>query len=241
MSEWINNYGNRPTGCLPRVTKPGDVCGLAGERLDEVIPWQEWDAKLDEIGGEVDFSDCVGEIYDQNGYGSCAWESTTKAGEVACRLAGMDTPLLNAWFGYGIAVNWRGGPRIGTNIDSNLVQAMRTGLGPASLWPRSQGPNRKPTPDVYEEALRYRPIEAWDCVNINEVGTCLQKRVPVVIGWKGHSELLVGLKKGKIVKVCGSYGNAYYGGSGYHDERVDQINFDYGAFAIRAMVDRAME
>lgn len=241
MNDWIDSYGDRPTGCLPRAFAPGTVCGMAMDKLDEVIPRSRWDEELAKMpGGVVDMEDCVGEYYDQNGFGSCAWESTTKAIEAASRLQGMTTSGLNPWFGYGIAVNWRGGPRVGTSIDENLQQAMRLGVASAEIWPRSEGPNRRPPEVVYTDALRYRPTEAFDCVNVAEVATCLLKRWPVVIGWNGHSELLIGLKPGGIVKVCGSYGSSYYNGKGWHDEDIDRIDFDYGAFAVRAVVDRKL-
>lgn len=241
MSDWISSYGERPTGCLERAFDPGTVCGLAADKLDEVIPRIRWDVELAKIpGGEVDLWDCVGEVYDQDGFGSCAWESTTKGIEIASRLAGMATATLNPWFAYGIAVRWRGGPMVGTNIDSNLEQAMRLGVASAEIWPRSEGPNRRPPEEVYTDALRYRVIESDDCTNVAEVATELIKRRPVVIGWNGHSEVLVGLRQGGIVKVCGSYGPTYYNGKPWHYESIDAIQFKYGAFAIRAVVDRKL-
>jgi hypothetical protein len=233
----IHNNGIwRPTGCLPRRSKMGAVCSVAAEKLDVVIPRQEWDALLKDLpGGCVDMTDRIGVHYDQNGFGSCAWEGTTKALEIASRFAGQDTDELNAWFGYGITVNFRGGPYVGTSIDQNLVKIREIGAPSVAVWPRSHGPNKKPSPEAYADALQHRIDEALDCANINEVGTCLLKHHPVVIGWNGHCEVLAGLKPGGIVTVCGSYGAKYYGGKGIHEERIDKINFKYGAFAVRTV------
>lgn len=238
MNEWIENYGDRPTGYLPRTKDPGTVCALAADRLSEVYARKNWDALLAEVGGEVDFSDCCHGNYDQNGFGSCGEESLHKAIEAACRLAGQVTPELNPWWGYGIRVRWRGGPNVGTDIDGNLALAMTDGCCPADIWPRSKGPNVRPPEETYAEAKRFIVDEAYDCTNVEEVWTCLYKRWPCVIGWRGHAECLVGLQPGGRVKVWGSYGPTYYGGKGWHIESIDAIDFRYGAVAIRTVVDR---
>lgn len=236
--DYISNYGtDRPTGCLPRLYEFATVCAAALDDLDEVYEETDWDRLLDAVGGEIDFGDCIGTFYDQDGYGSCAHASLNKAAEIALRQAGVDAPELNHWWSYGIAVNWRGGPRVGTNIDQNLLQVLDKGMCPVSLWPYSKGPNSRPPVETYEEAKRFRPVKASDCSSVEEVWTCLYKRWPVVIGWNGHSECLVGLRKNRTVKVCGSYGPTYYGGQGYHYEKIDRIEFGYGAFAIQVMPD----
>jgi hypothetical protein len=228
----------RPTGCLVRKTEFGKCCAVARERLQDIVQPSDWDDILAIMpGGCVDFSDVIGEIYDQNGYGSCAMESWTKGIEVAGRLAGYEVPTLNPWFGYGIAVDWRGGPRVGTAIDENFTLLQRVGACPASVWPRSKGPNKKPSDEAYAAALDHCPIEGDDCENIAEVGSELLERHPVIIGWHGHSELLIGLKPGQIVKVCGSYGSSHYNGSGFHDEPISAIDFQYGAIALRTVTD----
>lgn len=230
----------RATGCLPRKSKPGTVCSLAKDKL-EVIPRAEWDSILAGLpNGCIDFSDRIGEFYDQDGYGSCAMESWHKAVETILRLihgADVIVPKFNPWFAYGIAVNWRGGPRVGTSIDENFTLLQKIGCCPEDIWGRGMGPNKKPSAEAYAAAEKYKPLEGLDCENVDEVGTALIKTRPVVVGWNGHSELLVGLKPGGIVKVCGSYGSDYYNGSGFHEKRVSDINFGYGAIALQTAVD----
>ncbi len=235
-SNWLQIPDGAATGCLPRTSKFGEVCSIAREKID-IIPMEDWDAELAKLpGGMIDMSDCVGEIYNQNPYGSCAFESTTKAIEVVGRFAGYDMPTLNAWFGYGIAVGWRGGARVGTNIDENIKRLNKYGAASEAIWPRSKGPNTKPSADAYADALKYRTLEWMDCENIAEVGSCLLKRHPVAIGWNSHSELLIGLLPGRIVRVAGSYGPNWRN-KGYHDEPISRIDFRYGALALRAIAD----
>ena len=223
---------DRPTGCLLRTTKLGECCSLAKDKLRTIIAPEDWDAELAKLpGGCIDMSDVVFSHYDQNGYGSCAMESWHKGVEVAYRAAGYDCPEFNPWFAYGIAVNWRGGPRTGTSIDENFTLLSKIGCCPASVWPRSTGPNKKASNDAYAAALNYRPLEGGDCANIAEVGSSLFERHPVIIGWSGHSELLVGLLPGRKVRVCGN------DGSGFHDEPISAIDFQYGAIALRTTTD----
>jgi hypothetical protein len=233
----------RATGCLRRKTRFGDCCSLASEKLQNIIDPEDWDAELAKLpGGCIDLSDCIGEFYDQNGYGSCGMESWNKAVEVVLRAAGYeDVPTFNPWFTYGIAVNWRGGARVGTSIDENFTLLQKTGVCPADVWPRSQGPNKKPSDEAYAAALNYKPIEGLDCSKVADVGSGLFERHPVVIGWNGHSELLVGLFPGKKVRVCGSYGSDYYGGKGYHDEPISKIDFGYGAIILRTVSDQGLQ
>lgn len=224
-------------GCLPRKSDVGQLCAVASSKLATISP-NEWDDILKTMdGGCVDLSAYVGEIYYQNGHGSCAHESWNKAIEIVYRMAGFEVPTFNPWFSYGIAVNWRGGPRVGTSIDENLTLLRKVGVCPANVWSREQGPNKKPSAEAYAAAEKYKPLEALDCENIADVGTALLRRHPVVIGWSGHSEVLVGLLPGKRVRVCGSYGSKYYKGSGFHDEPISNVDFRYGAIILRTVTD----
>lgn len=236
-SDWLQIPEGRATGCLPRTTKVGELCSIARDRIPIIEP-EDWDAELAKLpGGCIDLSEWVGEVYDQDGFGSCAFESSTKAIEVVARFCGYDTPTLNPWFGYGIAVGWRGGPYVGTAIDENVKRLQNVGAASEAVWPRKKGPNAKPSAEAYENALRYRIAEALDCPNIPEVGSALFRRRPVMVGWQKHSELLVGLLPGRRVRVCGSYGPNWRNG-GFHDEPIERIDFRYGAFCVYTVVDR---
>lgn len=231
------------TGCNRRTTRFGECCSLAAEKLNTIISPEDWDAELAKLpDGMIDMSDCIGEWYSQNGYGSCAMESWNKAVEVVLRAAGYkNVPTFNPWFTYGIQVNWRGGARVGTSIDENFTLLQKIGCCPADVWPRTEGPNKKPSAEAYAAALNYKPIEGLDCSSIADIGSALFERHPVVIGWNGHSELLVGLLPGKKVRVCGSYGATYYGGKGWHDEPVSLVDFGYGAIVLRTASDLGLQ
>lgn len=236
---WLNVPKGCATGCLPRISKPGGICSLAGERFKTIYEVEDWDAELAKRpNGEINLLDLIEEPYDQNGAGSCAKESPVHGMEIVGRGTGMKTPRLNPWFSYGIATNWRGGPRVGTNIDANLVRLRDVGCASEAVWPRSMGYKKRPSEEAYADALLYRYDEVYDCTRLAHAGTSLLDGFPVVVGWSGHSELLVGLKPGGIGIVLNSYG-AKWGpfGNGTHLVPLTRIDWQYGAWAPRTLKD----
>jgi hypothetical protein len=75
--------------------------------------------------------------------------------------------------------------------------------------------------------------------SIAEVGTALLLGFPVVIGWSSHSEVMVDLLPGQKAVVVNSWSTGW-GDKGVHVEPLSRINWKYGAFAVRTIVDRGI-
>lgn len=211
-------------GCLPRRSRPGEVCPLFGERID-VIPEGDWPDLIEEI----DLAPHVWQILDQDGVGSCATESTTQAVMATREFRGQERVLLNPWFMYHTTSGGRDG---GSNIDDNLVFARDKGIVPESVWPRSKGWRAKPSAEAYDAALAYRIEEFYDISNVAEFGTALLLGFPVVFGYPGHSILGVSLKTVDIIKYANSW-RPDWGDNGFGTCRFRDVVWGYGAWAVR--------
>ena len=215
----------KKTGCLPRKTRMGEPCGLFGEKVT-VIPIGEWATLLPNI----ELRSCVRKIKDQNGFGSCATESTTQALEIVRQLEGQPWTELNPLFVYHTT---SGGTDRGSSIDENLAFARDYGIAPESVWPRSKGWSAKPSAEAKAAAMEYRIMEFYDIASIAEAGTALLLGYPVVFGWQGHSCVLVQLLSTTTALYANSWG--IYSGSdqGFDTINLSSINFGYGMFACR--------
>jgi len=211
-----------------------------------VIPRGEWDEILEgrttretELNGRAD----VIKIHDQGSTGSCATESTSQAIEVLGVRSGYDWEELNPWSIYRVT---SGGSDRGSNIDDNLEFAREVGVLPTSYFPRYDDNgkiinrwNAKPPAGWEEVAAKYRIIEWWDMTTVDEVGTALLLGYPVVVGWSSHSEVMVDLLPGEKAMVANSW-STEWGDAGFHTEPLSKINWGYGAFAVRTIVDRGI-
>lgn len=225
MSKLIIPNGKK-TGCLPRTSRPGEVCPLFREYID-VIPQEEWK----EYVGKIDLRDHVNHIKDQDGVGSCATESTAQGVEVSRDFAGFEWVRLNPWFIY---YHTSGGTDRGSSIDDNLRFVRENGVVPESVWPRSKGWRTKPSEEAYEAALNFTIEEFFDLSSIAEAGTALLKGFPVVFGWEGHSVLYTSV----ITRRKGEYANSWdsdWGDEGFGELAFSEVNWQYGAFAIRTV------
>lgn len=245
MSEqdWLTPPPGFVKGCLPRVSKPGAMAPLFAEHI-KVIPPQEWDGILrarvdrgEQLSGRAD----VEKIKTQDGIGSCAREATDQAIEVIARRAGYDFVEFNPWPMYLLA---SGGRDRGSSIDENLRLARDVGAVPCSFFPRYDergrivNPWNKEPPDGWREvAAQYRIDEWYDATSIAEVGTGLLLDFVAVIGWSSHAECMVNLFGGQKADVANSW-DVDWGDQGFHVEPLSRINWNYGAFLIRTVVDR---
>lgn len=232
MSElWLDVPPGKAMGCLPRDSKPGDLAPLMADQFD-TIPRGEWDG----LCGKIDLDSCVNVVFDQDGVGSCATESTTQGVQVVAEFTGYEFEQLNPWSIYRVT---SGGTDRGSNIDRNLEFARDVGILPESYWPRSKGWRAAP-PDGWEEvAAKYRIQEWYDLTTIEEVGTALLLGFPCVVGWSSHSELIVDLLPGEKGLVVNSWAPTW-GDNGRHVVPLSKVNWGYGAYAIRSVVDRGI-
>jgi len=223
----------RLAGCLPRKTRPGQLCPLWSEHFDEMT-----DAELAEFVGKTSLRNHVKTVLDQDGYGSCATESSTQSVMVDRAVRGLPHVVLNAWFVYRVT---SGGRDSGSSIDENLGFIRENGIAPENLHPRSLGPFAKPSHEAIQAALDYRIKEFWDVTTVRQMRTALAKGFGVVWGSNGHSVLKVadlGPEKGLDV-------NSWAPGWGDHGFGVwapySSINWAYGCWAIRVAAPSGAE
>lgn len=219
---------NTKPGCLPRKFNPGELFPMASEKIT-LIDRADW-ARL--AKDNLQMKPFVKVILDQNGYGSCATESTTGA-VMACRaFAGLPHVLLNPLSIYSTT---SGGRDSGSSIDVNLDFAQKYGICPELAWPRSNGWRTKPTADAMKAALDFRIEEVYDISTIEEMVSALLTGFCVVYGANGHSVLKVqhldetqGLDANSWATTWGDKGFGVWA-------KYRAINWAYGAFAVRSV------
>lgn len=171
-------------------------------------------------------------ILDQDGVGSCAWETVAQTIMTSRALSGQPFELLAPWYGY----QYTNSRDNGSSIDGNLKVVMDRGLAPMRLHPRSRGWRAAPTDEAQREALRYRPLEIFDITNDREFKSALLQRFIVAYGRSGHAITAVELEDFDTICYANSWGN--WGDNGFGHERLSRsVNYGYGCWAIRSTVD----
>jgi len=220
----------RVPGCLPRRSKYGQICPKLEDVVD-VIPRDKWPELIAE---GVTLKPYVRQILDQNGVGSCATESTTQSVMVMQAWQKLPFTSLNPWSIYAFT---SGGRDRGSSIDDNLQHARDVGILPESVWPRSNGWRRRPPQALLDEhARKHRIDEFVDIDSIEELGTALLKGWPVVFGWRAHSCVLLELLDRDRALYANSYGTNW-GDAGFGIIPLASVNFRYGAFAVRSVIN----
>lgn len=234
-------------GLLPRGTEFGKLRGAPTFReAINVMPRSEQEELMSQSTG---MRRLVGDIFNQDGVGSCARESSEQ-GLSICRLfSGQKHVLFNPWFGYGRPAAYgypagtSGGRDGGSTIDGNIADLMEIGACPASVFPRYDTEKRiinvwnsKPPLIAFEEASKYRLLEVFDLNTVDQMRTALLLNMPVIYGSDGHAKCYV-----KILNMqTGLYANSWnesWGDEGFGTERFDNVWIQYGAFALRSVSD----
>ena len=235
MSKLIIPPG-KATGCLPRATTYGQCCDKLEDRVNVITDEEQ----IRDLIGKVSLRPHLKTIgvYDQNGYGSCATESTAGATKLSRAASNRPYVQLNPLSIYAFT---SGGVDRGSNIDRNLEHARDIGILPEDVWPRSKGFRTKPPQELLDRhASRFRIDEFWDCGSVDDVRTSLVLGFPVSFGWRGHSCVLIALKDMNTAYYLNSWG-ADWGDNGVGTISLRSINFGYGAFAVRSVTDAGGE
>jgi len=220
----------RIPGCLPRATAFGTCCPKAEDRIEVITDPDQYASLI----GQISLNPYIRKRMDQGRIGSCATASTT--GTVLLVREWNDRLFVD--------LNWLSiycftsdGKDRGSNIDRNLIHARDVGILPFSVWPTTTDWKTKPPQSLLDtEACKYRIDEFFDIGTIEEVMTALVLGYPVVFGWKGHSCVLIELKDMETAYYLNSWG-ADWGDNGVGEIKLREINFGYGAFAVRSVVD----
>jgi hypothetical protein len=244
------------TGCLPRVSTVGQWAPVYSDyqkaislrTLDEEIARRkkeqpDWTAKDD-----------IKTIQYQNGRGSCAVDASCAAWRVINnRQNGIGSDvLLNPWQAYKYVAY--GGKDQGSMIDVNLKHGREVGYVPEEYFPRWERPDPEDNytwkikndwqveaPDGWREIAAEHRFEEWYDVNpetrVEEIATACFLGHVAVIGWTGHSELIVDYLGDGLGLVLNSWGKNWNNG-GYHVEPLRNVDPRYGAYIVRTVKDR---
>lgn len=220
----------KKTGCLPRVSRPGEWFPKAEDRI-EIVPESDWE-ELSRVNKVTPF---VPMMLDQDGVGSCATEMTAQTVMTCRSVAGLPHVPLNPWFIYQTT---SGGRDRGSSIDENLRFITEHGIAPMDIWGRDKGWRQEPSEEAKQAALQFRGVEVFDVTSIDEFVSALLRGFIVGYGARGHAVC------GTEYRPEGPYGPNSWGedwGENGFGIWVSwrQINWGYGAWAMRAVTEAA--
>ncbi len=226
---WENSEG-RIAGCLPRISKPGEWCSFASERI-KIIPRSEWAERIADPSYKG-LRSVVPVILDQDGVGSCATETAAQKIMTTRSFNGQPFVKLNPWFIYNTTSHGRDG---GSSIDENLRFVQKYGCAPESVWPRSNGWRKRPSEEAKEAAKQFMITEFFDIRNSEEFGSALLLGYAVAYGRRGHAITAVNLVDDNKIIYANSWGD--WGDKGFGEDKLSEVNYSYGAWAMRVATD----
>ena len=224
-------------GCLPRKTLQGDCCAMFGDHFPTMATEDEYRKAIEREPMET-LLKCVRSVFDQGRVGSCATESSTAAMQLVREFNGRPFVKLAPWSMYAFT---SGGRDRGSSIDENLRHLQTTGVLTMEMWPRDEHDwSEKPSKALLADHGCKNRIDEWfDITTTDEIMTSLTLNFPVVFGWQGHSCVLLQLASMTTAYYLNSWGSDWsetdMPGVGVINLR--SINFKYGAFAVRSVVD----
>ena len=181
--------GYKP-GCLPRRSKPGEVCPMAADRI-KIVPSSEWAARAAELNDSLRKK--VPAIYNQASVGSCAAESSTANLQVTRSVQGLPFVLFNPYSLYHFSSHGRDQ---GSSIDENLQLLRDQGVCSEAMWPRSKGWRAAPSAEAMEDAKNYRIEEFYEISDVNQFVSALLTGFAVTFGSQSHAVLAVQYRPG---------------------------------------------
>jgi len=223
MVEGYNPDGGKCGLLLPKPGwKPGDVSPLFSP------DWELTDAELDqdESDGLIPF---CWHIFHQQ-YNSCAAESGLTVLHTTRRLAGLDDVIFNPLFVYHYVCGGRDG---GAQLSDVLATLRDKGCAPESVWPYSNGWQRKPSQEAVKAAEPYRLGEFYEIRSTRQFRSALRLKWAVACGSKGHA--VSAMKDRKTYPVIANTWGRSWGqdGFGKWDGSYESLWQTYRAFAYR--------
>jgi hypothetical protein len=234
-------------GLLPRRTEFGKLQGVpAFKEAIKVLSKSEQRDLIPKVQGLKQY---VGFIFNQDGIGSCAGESTNQGLSIVRMYSGQKFVKFNPWFtygrpaAYGYPAGTSRGKDEGSTIDDNVKDLMEIGACPATVYPRYDENGRvihhwnsTPPKEAYDAAAKYKLLEVFDISTVDEMRTALLYGMPVIYGSDGHAKCYV-----KCLDMeTGLYANSWdsdWGDEGFGKERFSNVWIQYGAFAFRVASD----
>jgi len=135
---------------------------------------------------------------------------------------------LNGFFPYHTT---SGGSDRGSSLSDNIAFLMKYGVCTEEVWPRSNGPFRKPPEAAYENALRHKVLEVARATNKLEYGNGLLRGLPAYSGYSGHAWYGCDLVDDKRFKWKNSWGTSW-GDRGFSTLAFTSVEWSYGVWFI---------
>lgn len=221
---------SRKMGLHPRRLAYGERPEFKTRDDLQILPESQWQ--------EVDLSNLIWHIYDQDGIGSCATNATCGAMMWARELSGLPRRVLS--FGN-LYARVSGGRDQGSTLDDNLAEIQARGVCTAEVQPVLQW--RTLAQNWQQSARHYKALEVYDLGGgVDGLFTALTLCWPVVIGvmWPGgggHAILACGSRKGGNsweAKIANSWGRNWgENGFGWLTMGTLRTMPQFGCFAIR--------
>jgi hypothetical protein len=161
----------RHLGCL--APRP-DFGGLPKfGAANALIPRTSW--------GEVDLSPLAGDVWDQGQHGSCVGHGSTKAYEIAFRLAGGTVPP-SGFSPTSLYALVNGGRDGGAVVSDAMDALIDTGVCTMAECPESVIFKRNIPASADATRSRFRVADAFHCDSFDAIGSALQLGYPVSFG-----------------------------------------------------------
>ncbi len=174
-------------GCLPRITEPDGshfpIVGSPGT-LD-LIPRSQWTT--------TSVRHHVWNIHDQGQQNSCCPTAYAGLLETEREMQGLSRIKLSQAYPYHFA---NGGRDQGSSLDAVFFAIRDRGITPATVidpfdWRAANWPA-----DADDQAAELRIVEAWDCLDVDHVGTATERGFCAVLGVRwgrgGHAVYIIG-------------------------------------------------
>jgi len=188
---WQDDGRQYHLGCLPRVTEPGDgIFPIVGDPgTIQQIPRDEW--------ADMSLEHHVWDIKDQGPQNSCCPTAYAGLLQTVREAQGLRRVKFSQAMPYHFANHGRDR---GASLDAVFQVIRDRGITTEDVIDPYDWQGRSWPADWPDLAEQYRIVEAWDCVDVDAIGSGLMQGHPSVLGvwWGsggGHAIYIVGMKR----------------------------------------------